>query len=191
MAIETMCTFVRGVNRQPYFLTRGPGVRHVSKEQLHGPRAQSSPLRPRVDRQVEQLRLRRRVSEGSDAYDRTIRNQGERLPVKVPWPDVRLRKDDERDWLVASNVRELFGRDRYGQRRTPVVLVDGREAKVMRVVHAAIVALRVQVAQATRTVGKAGFRPMAVSRRRLPRESGIPTDLARRVRKTRSLRDRP
>ena len=79
------------------------------------------------------------MSQGKDSHDGTPGGQGKRFPVKVAGPDVRLGKDDERNWLVAGGKPKLIGRDAHSQGRTPIVLIDGREAEVTVVVHTEIV----------------------------------------------------
>jgi len=128
------------VNRKPNFLRVRSSLGDVRNQEFHRCRSHSSPLLRHIDRQVKQVRVRARVSEGNDCDHRVHRRRCERLPVEVTRPHVRLGENDQGDRLMTRDEPDLVRRHLYGYRGPPVALIDRCQSESRRIFHGTILA---------------------------------------------------
>lgn len=110
----------------------------MRNQEFHRCRSNPSPLLRHIDRQVEQLGVCLRVSQGDYPDDRGRRGQGQRLPVEVALAHVRLGEDDQSDRLMTSDEPDLVRRYLHGYGGPPVPLIDGCQAEGRGNVHGVI-----------------------------------------------------
>ncbi len=112
--VQALRTFVVGVHRKPNILRVRSGLGDVCNEEFYRRRPNSLPLLRDINGQVKQFCVSAGVSKGEDANHRGSRGDGQRLPIEVARPYVRLREDDQGHGLVTSDVRELIRGDVHG-----------------------------------------------------------------------------